>query len=184
MHTHQLLDHPLFEERPIREVLAPFGFEVSVETIEPPVDPAIDDDLAVDAYAEDPQAYIDSLNFQHPLGFTEICRGEDEDNIFSVAVMAKTVFAQLLLCADSAFAGPSSPIDHSYFDVYCERMRQLSTEGWSRDHDDGHTQGEKRRAQVEALVQLMEDWIDCKHDHLPWPEFIDRRITELGGEGS
>lgn len=142
MHTHQLLAHPMFEERPIKDVLEPFGFEVRVETTEPPVDPAFDDDLSVDAYASDPQAYIDSLNFQHPLGFTEIVRGEDENDIFSVAVRAKTVFAQLLLCADSMFAGLNSPLGSSYFDVYRERMRQLSTEGWSREHDDEHRHGE------------------------------------------
>lgn len=142
MHNHQLLDHPLFEERPIREVLEPFGFEVSVDAIEPPIDPAIDDEQAVDAYAESPQAYINSINFQHPAGFTEIIRGEDENDIFSVAVRAKTVFAQLLLCADSTFAGPNSRFSDPYLDVYRERMRQLSTEGFSRERDDEYVNGE------------------------------------------
>lgn len=142
MHNHQLLDHPLFEERPLKDVLEPFGFEVNIETVEPPIDPALDNAEDVDAYANDPLAYIARLNFEHPAGFTEIHRNENEDDIFSVAVRAKTVFAQLLLCADSTFAGPSSPYGGSYVDVYHERMRQLSTEGFSRERDDGYVNGQ------------------------------------------
>ncbi|SHK37121.1 hypothetical protein [Halomonas caseinilytica] len=142
MHNHQLLDHPLFEERPLKDVLEPFGFEVNIETVEPPIDPALDNAEDVDAYANDPLAYIAGLSFEHPTGFTEIHRNENEDDIFSVAVRAKTVFAQLLLCADSTFAGPSSPYGDSYVDVYHERMRQLSTEGFSRERDDEYVNGE------------------------------------------
>ncbi|OBX35629.1 hypothetical protein A8U91_04703 [Halomonas elongata] len=184
MHNHQLLDHPLLEERPLKDVLEPFGFEVSVDAIEPPIDPAIDDEQAVDAYAESPQAYIDSINFQHPAGFTEIFRGEDENDIFSVAVRAKTVFAQLLLCADSTFAGPSSPYGGSYVDVYHERMRQLSTEGFSRERDDGYTNAElaaaaecyaygSRLQQLEpasGLPRMRIDWPWSDHWWKPSPD--------------
>lgn len=61
---------------------------------------------------------------------------------------AKTVFAQLLLCADSTFAGPNSPYSGSYIDVYHERMRQLSTERFSRERDDGYTNAELSRAAI------------------------------------
>lgn len=142
MHNHQLLDHPLFEERPLKDVLEPFGFEVNIETVEPPIDPALDNAEDVDAYANDPLAYIAGLNFEHPAGFTEIHRNENEDDIFSVAVRAKAVFAQLLLCADSTFAHVNSHHHRAYADVYRERMRQLSTEGFSRERDDGYVQGE------------------------------------------
>ncbi|XKE45714.1 hypothetical protein LG302_00815 [Halomonas organivorans] len=174
MSSHLLLDHPLFEERPVREVLEPFGFEVSVDAIEPPIDPAIDDDQAVDAYAENPQAYIDSINFQHPAGFTEIFRGEDENDIFSVAVRAKTVFAQLLLCADSTFAGPSSPYSGSYIDVYRERMRQLSTEGWSREHDDLWQDGELAAAAGCYALHTCLMSRDKAQDQVPSPWPWDR----------
>lgn len=140
---HQLLDHPMFEEQPLQDILEPFGFEVSLRTTEPPIDLACDDPDAINNYAADPQAYIEGLAFQHPSGFTEIDRGEnDEGDIYSVAVRAKTVFAQLLLCADSTFAHDSSPHTRAYADVYRERMRQLSTEGFSRERDDGYQKGE------------------------------------------
>ncbi|GHC19235.1 hypothetical protein [Aidingimonas halophila] len=141
MQPHLLLSHPLFEERPFRQVLEPFGFEVIADAIEPPIDPEIDDDQAVDAYAEDSQAYIDSINFQHPEGFIEIDRGENEDgDIYSVAVRAKTTFADTLLHADPAFdQGPE--LTQAAFDVISERCRQVDDEGWSREHDDTHADG-------------------------------------------
>lgn len=139
-HNHLLFDHPLFEEKPIKEVLEPFGFEVDVQFHEPPC--SIEQPEEADAYARDAMAYIDGLTFEHPHGFTEIYRGDNEDSeIFSVAVRAKTVFAQLLLCADPYFTGPNNPLRHSYIVVYHERMRQLSTEGFSREHDDEHDDG-------------------------------------------
>lgn len=146
-HHHQLLDHPFFEEQPFNDVLEPFGFETSIKLVNPPIDPECDDPAAIDAYASDPQAYIDGLTFSHPAGFTEVDRSEnDEGDIYSVAVRAKTVFAQLLLCADSPFAGSSSNCNRSYIDVYHERMRQISTEGFSREHDDKYTGAELSRA--------------------------------------
>ncbi|SHL08490.1 hypothetical protein [Halomonas caseinilytica] len=139
MIRHQLLDHPMFDEQPLEEILKPFGFEVSLKLTEPPIDPVVDVPEAIDAYANNPNAYIDRLSFEHPNGFTEIDRSENDDgDIYSVAVRAKTVFAQLLLCADSIFAGPNS----SYVDVYHERMRQLSTEGFSHERDDGYVNGQ------------------------------------------
>lgn len=37
----------------------------------------------------------------------------------------------------------------------------------------------KAQWQVEALEQLIDDWIACEHDHLPWREFVVRRIDEI-----
>lgn len=37
----------------------------------------------------------------------------------------------------------------------------------------------KAKWQVEALEKLIDDWINCDHDHLPWREFIVRRIDEI-----
>ncbi|MDO0945948.1 hypothetical protein [Chromohalobacter israelensis] len=137
----------MFEEQPLQDILEPFGFEVSLRTTEPPIDLACDDPDAINNYAADPQAYIEGLAFQHPSGFTEVDRGEnDEGDIYSVAVRAKTVFAQLLLCADSTFAHDSSPHTRAYADVYRERMRQISTEGFNRERDDGYEQAELSRA--------------------------------------
>ncbi|RAH37441.1 hypothetical protein [Halomonas sp. SL1] len=147
MQRHQLFDHPMFEERPLFEILEPFGFEVSLKLTEAPIDPAVDNTEDGDAYANNSQAYIDGLSIDHPAGFTEIDRNEnDEGDIYSVAVRAKTVFAQLLLCADSAFACRNSPQSRAYADVYRERMRQLSLEGFSRERDDGYQDGELAKA--------------------------------------
>ncbi|TFH86626.1 hypothetical protein EQG41_11795 [Billgrantia azerbaijanica] len=158
MHTHQLLAHPLFDERPLREIFEPFGFEVSIKLTEPPIDPACDDPADLDAYANDPQAYINGLAFEHPAGFTEVDRSEnDEGDIYSVAVRAKTVFAQLLLCADSAFAGTNHNSSASYLAVYRERMRQLTVEGFSRERDDGYQQAElSRAAQSYCLIASLQ----------------------------
>ncbi|MCK0743599.1 hypothetical protein [Chromohalobacter nigrandesensis] len=143
MQHHQLLNHPLFEERPFKDVLEPFGFELSIKITEPPIDPEIDSAQDIEAYDRNADAYIDSLSFDHRADFTEIYRGENEDgDIVSVAVRAKHVFAQLLLCADSGFAHVNSHHHRAYADVYRERMRQLSTEGFSRERDDGYVNGQ------------------------------------------
>ncbi|CBV44089.1 hypothetical protein [Halomonas elongata] len=173
MHNHQLLDHPLFEEQPLRDILEPFGFEVSIKLTEPPIDPVYDVPEAIDAYANDPTAYIDRLTFEHPSGFTEIDRSENDDgDIYSVAVRAKTVFAQLLLCADSSFAQEMRPHARSYADVYRERMRQLSTESWSREHDDTHDGGELSAAAgcyaFAACRQLIGVDVDGARQSWPW----------------
>lgn len=174
MHNHQLLDHPLFEERPIREVLEPFGFEINIHAIEAPCEDQGDDPDVIDAYAEDPRGYIDSLEFPHPAGFTEVYRAENEDgDIISVAVRAKHFFAQMLLCADSYFAGPNNTCSASYIAVYRERMRQLSTEGFSRERDDGYVNGELAAAAA-AYAAAAEDAHQAKSalDDMPpawWP---------------
>lgn len=36
MYRHQIFDHPMFEEQPLRDILEPFGFEVSIKLTEPP----------------------------------------------------------------------------------------------------------------------------------------------------
>lgn len=135
--NHQLLDHPLFEELPIKEVLEPFGFEVAIALYDTPTDPAFDDEGAIETFATNPAAYIDSLHFEHPADFAEIGRWENEDGeIVCCAVKAKTVFAQFLLNADPRYAHISP-----YLDVWRERMRQLSVKEFSRDHDDKHNYG-------------------------------------------
>ncbi|MCE9664492.1 hypothetical protein LY622_13720 [Halomonas sp. M5N1S17] len=167
MHNHQLLDHPLFEERPIKETLEPFGFEVSVEFQELPC--PIEQPEEADAFGRDSMAYIDSLTFQHPAAFTEIYRGDNEDSeIFSVAVRAKTVFAQLLLCADSAFAGRESALNPSYLAVYHERMRQLSTEGFSRERDDEYQHAELAYAAASYAYQAANTCTDNAPAIWPW----------------
>ncbi|MCH4563380.1 hypothetical protein MKP05_09585 [Halomonas sp. EGI 63088] len=169
MHPHQLLDHPLFDERPIRHVLEPFGFEINIHAIESPIDPAVDDEDVMDAYAADPRTYIDSLEFPHPAGFTEVYRDEDEDgDIISVAVRAKTVFAQLLLCADSSFAGPNNTSSASYIAVYRERMRQLSTEGFSRERDDEYQHGELAYAAASYAHHAASRVVDNAPAIWPW----------------
>lgn len=168
MHTHQLLDHPLFDERPTREVLEPFGFQVNIETVEPPIDPAFDKAEDLEAYANDPVAYIAGLSFEHPAGFTEIHRNENEDDIFSVAVRAKTVFAQLLLCADSSYAGDNRTFGASYVAVWKERMRQISTEGFSRERDDGYVQGELASAAACYVLPKSKRRDVFVLSHWPW----------------
>lgn len=142
---HQLLAHPLFEERPANEILEPFGFEVNVRSAELP-----DEDENSEAFAqwsENGEAYIEALEHTPPAGFTEIARFETEDSdIVFVSVRAKTVFAQLLLCADSLYAGPNDICSASYKAVYLERMRQISSEDFSRDRDDHYMKGELARA--------------------------------------
>lgn len=164
MQPHQLLDHPLFEDRPIRAILQPFGFEVSIEVTELPIDAAFDDEGDMNCYSNDPRAYIDSLNFQHPAGYTEVSRFETEDDIVSVAV-----FAQLLLCADSAFAGPSSPLSDGYMAVWRERMRQISTEEFSRERDDQYENGELSAAASAYAAKAI--YVSANRENAPslWP---------------
>lgn len=132
MHFHLLFDHPLFEEQPVKDVLEPFGFLVHTDSHEPPED---DDEITRDAY-------IAQLENTAPQGYTEIARFENDDGILIVSVLSKHVFAQLLLCADSAYAFANSNIASPFADVYRERMRQLTIEEFSREQDDQYTNGE------------------------------------------
>lgn len=132
MHSHLLFDHPFFEEQPVKDVLEPFGFLVHTDSHEPPED---DDEITRDAY-------IAQLENTAPQGYTEIARFENDDGILIVSVLSKHVFAQLLLCADSAYAFANSNIACPFADVYRERMRQLTIEEFSRERDDGYSKGE------------------------------------------
>lgn len=140
MHFHLLFDHPLFEEQPVKDVLEPFGFLVHTNTYELPLDESDGEDFT--HYQADPSAYIEQLENTAPTGYTEIARLENEDGILIVSVLAKHVFAQLLLCADSTYAGDNSRVSSPFSDVYRERMRQITLEEFSREHDDGYTKGE------------------------------------------
>jgi len=43
--------------------------------------------------------------------------------------------------------------------IAAERQRQINVEGWTPEHDDGHTQGElARAAAVYAVPDLHDDW--------------------------
>ncbi|SDF68990.1 hypothetical protein SAMN05216571_101226 [Onishia taeanensis] len=176
MQTHQLLEHPLFEETRIDQVLEPFGFEVHTEILDLPC--PHEDPVGFEAFEKTPSAYLDGLEFDILQGFTEIARFDTEDSeIVLVAVRAKTAFAQLLLCADSSFAGPSSNTSRSYIDVYKERMRQLSTEGFSRERDDGYRDGDIAiaaccYAEMAACQSLDRKFAEASygpgHEHWPW----------------
>lgn len=138
---HQLLAHPLFEEREAWEVLAPFGFEVDVRSTELPDEDDNPEEFA--QFTENVEAYIEALEHTPPEGFTEIARFETEDaDIVFVSVWAKTVFAQLLLDAYGELARATTPTK----EIYVERQRQIFTEGFSRDRDDSYLKGELARA--------------------------------------
>lgn len=139
MHIHQIFEHPYFEERPVKDILEPFGFEVHTVTHELPSDLDGGDDYA--RYEAEPDTYIDQLDNTAPAGYTEIYRAENEDGILIVSVRAKTVFAQLLLFTDIRYSGPEDTVNASYLAVYNERMRQIFSEGFSRENDDQHKPG-------------------------------------------
>ncbi len=210
-HNHQLLDHPLFEEKPIKEVLEPFGFEVDVQFHEPPC--SIEQPDEADAYARDAMAYIDGLTFEHPHGYTEIYRGDNEDSeIFSVAVRAKTPFVEALLYADPDF-DQDPEVTQALLDVLAERQRHVEVEGWTPEHDDEHIHGELAAAAAcYAYAAWYEQDIggldtDTPPEHWPWDdewwkpttprrdlvkavalglaeiERLDRAAARQGGEG-
>lgn len=140
MHFHLLFDHPLFEEQPVKDVLEPFGFLVHTNTYELPLDESDGEEFT--RYKANSTAYIEQLENTAPKGYTEIARFENEAGILIVSVLAKHVFAQLLLCADSTYAGDNSRVSSPFSDVYRERMRQITIEEFSREDDDGYTKGE------------------------------------------
>lgn len=141
MHAHQIFEHPYFEERPVKDILEPFGFEVYLNTHELPID-ALDTDEDCPLYSTDPSAYIDQLENTAPSGYKEIARFENEDGILIVSVLPKTLFAQELLCADRDYAGQYNLDNNPFSAIHEERMRQLSAEGFTREHDDLWNEGE------------------------------------------
>jgi hypothetical protein len=137
---HQLLAHPLFEEREAWEILAPFGFEVDVRSTELPDEDDNPEEFA--QFSQNVEAYIEALEHTPPAGFTEVARFETEDaDIVFVSVRAKTAFADCLLYSDPAFdKGPE--LTQAAFDVIGERFRQLDDEGFSCERDSSYQRGE------------------------------------------
>ncbi|WP_447043940.1 hypothetical protein [Vreelandella sp. H-I2] len=137
---HQLLTHPLFEEREPWEILQPFGFESNVHSTELPDEVENPEEFA--QFAQDAKAYIKGLDHTPPPGFSEIARFETEDaDIVFVSVRPKTLFAMSLLCADPLYRSANNICNPAYIAVYQERMRQLSVEGFIREDDDQHEPG-------------------------------------------
>ncbi|MBB3142226.1 hypothetical protein [Halomonas organivorans] len=92
----QLTAHPLLDERPIKHVLEPMGFEVHVESVESPCP----DDMPEEhqRFTEDPDAYLEGLDFDVPDGFTELGRWETEEaEIVLLAVKPATALALALM---------------------------------------------------------------------------------------
>ncbi|MGY4876475.1 hypothetical protein ACLUEY_01160 [Vreelandella aquamarina] len=145
MHVHQIFEHPYFEERPVKDILEPFGFEVHLNTYELPID-GIDTDEDSSFYSADPSAYIAQLESTAPSGYIEIARFENENGALIVSVLPKTVFAMYLLGADPLYRGPYQSGYAIYTEVYQERMRQTCSEGFSSRHDDNYIKGELARA--------------------------------------
>lgn len=142
---HQLLAHPLFEEREAWEVLAPFGFEVNVRSTELPDEDDNPEEFA--QFSQNVEAYIEALEHTPPGGFTEIARFETEDgDIVFVSVRAKTYFAQRLLGSDPDYSALTNPQAQAGQAIYEERTRQMQMEGFSLDHDDHWSKGELARA--------------------------------------
>ena len=92
----QLTNHPLLEERPIKHVFEPLGFEIHIETHEVP-DPD-DEPKEHERYLSDIDGYMDSLPFKQPQGFTGLGRWESEDgHIVMLAVKPTTALAEALM---------------------------------------------------------------------------------------
>ncbi|WP_278369551.1 hypothetical protein [Vreelandella titanicae] len=142
---HQLLAHPLFEERPASDILEPFGFDVNVRSTELPNEDDEPEDFA--RFTENYEAYIEALEHTPPGGFTEIARFETEDgDIVFVSVRAKTFFAQRLLGSDPDYSELVNPQARAGQAIYEERTRQMQMEDFSRERDDHYMKGELARA--------------------------------------
>lgn len=142
-----LTSHPLLEERPVRQVFEPLGFDVHLETQDPPVDPHGDKE-AFERFARDPVAYMESLPFDIPDGYTDMGRWETEDEIVMLAVKPTTALAELLLAQEET-AEPLAAIAG-------ERRRQVEAEGWAPEHDDSHANGEM--AVAAGFYALINGW--------------------------
>ncbi|MDR5867973.1 hypothetical protein [Halomonas koreensis] len=129
----QLTNHPLLEERPVKFIFEPMGFEVHVEVVEEP-DPDEQPEES-ERYLADIEAYIDALPFVPPQGFTELGRWSNEDSeIVMLAVKPTTPLANLLML--SVDGAPTIAA------IANERRRQVEAEGWSVEHDDSYRNGQ------------------------------------------
>lgn len=185
MHAHQIFEHPYFEERPVKDILEPFGFEVHLNTHELPID-ELDTDEDCSLYSTDPSAYIEQLENTSPAGYTEIARFETEDaDIVFVSVRPKTLFAMSLLCADPLYRSANTICNPAYTAVYQERMRQLSAEGFTREHDDLWNEGELALAAAAYAISATpadaigddDDLVDTMEAIWPWEDIWWKHTT-------
>lgn len=86
-----LLEHPLFEERPIREVLEPMGFVVEIQAVE--YGELGGDHLEFDEIDKRLTAYA----YRPPEGYLEVARWQGEDDCVIVSVRPTDAFSTLLL---------------------------------------------------------------------------------------
>lgn len=134
-----LTQHPLLDtELPVGEIYQPLGFEMHIETHEPPIDPEDIDQAAFDHYWRDQESYIDSLAFAPPDGFVEVGRYENEDAIVLLALKPLTALAELLLSQEETGEALAA--------LARERRRQVEAEGWTAEHDDQHGDGSMAEA--------------------------------------
>lgn len=143
---HQLLAHPLFEERDPKEVLEPFGFDVELHFEDAPCAEEEPDAWAL--FEKETSAYVDSINYTPPYGYAEIGRFVNEDSdITIISVRPKSDFALALLWSDTRFDDDEieAPIN-ALIELSDERNRQINGEGFSLEHDDVHHHGELARA--------------------------------------
>ena len=143
----QLLEHPLFEERCVKRILEPLGFEVHVECQETP--DRDEEPENTERFEASPEAYMAALTFEVPEGFTELARFDTEDcEIVMVSVKPITALAELLLAQEET-ADPLAAIAG-------ERRRQVEAEGWTPEHDDSHANGEM--AVAAGFYALINGW--------------------------
>ncbi|SDF71990.1 hypothetical protein SAMN05216571_101372 [Onishia taeanensis] len=92
----QLTNHPLLEERPVKDIFEPMGFEVYLDVVYEP-DPDEQPEES-ERYLADIEAYIDVLPFAPPEGFAELGRWSNEDaEIVMLAVKPTTPLAEALM---------------------------------------------------------------------------------------
>lgn len=138
MHAHQLFEHPLFEERPVKDILEPFGFLVHIDNHEFPDELDGGEDYTL--YSTNLDAFIDSLENHAPKGFIEVARFENEDGPIIVSVFPHNIFSRLMLMADTSY-GPAA-----LSDVIQERLDQHIRKNFTPERDDHYMKGELARA--------------------------------------
>lgn len=172
MQIHKLLAHPLFEEHDVKAVLEPFGFEVNLNFEDAPC--AEEEPEAWALFEKETDAYVDSVSYTPPPGFTEIGRFVNEDSdITIVSVRGKSYFACALLWADPRF--DEDQIDAriaALFELAEERSRQIHAEGFRLEHDDQWSKGELGKLAIcytDHAVFSAEGHPDYERDDMrPW----------------
>ncbi|MBB3142788.1 hypothetical protein [Halomonas organivorans] len=88
--------HPLLDERPVKDVLEPLGFDIHIETLETPDQDEEREDA--ERFEADPEAFMAGMEFSVPEGFTELARFDTEDcEIVMLAVKPVTAVALALM---------------------------------------------------------------------------------------